>query len=66
MRSGPVDTVRYAEAFGARGYTIHCADEIAPVLKKALDADGLVLIDIPVDYRHNIHLMEQIHPGMIH
>lgn len=63
---GPVDTVRYAEAFGARGYAVQCADEIAPVLKKALDADGPVLIDIPVDYRHNIHLMEQIHSGIIH
>ncbi|QFY41205.1 acetolactate synthase AlsS [Candidatus Methylospira mobilis] len=63
---GPVDTVRYAEAFGARGYAVQCADEIAPVLKKALDADGPVLIDIPVDYRHNMHLMEQIHSGIIH
>jgi acetolactate synthase I/II/III large subunit len=63
---GPVDTVRYAEAFGARGYAVRCADEIAPILKKAMDADGPVLIDIPVDYRHNMHLMEQIHPGIIH
>jgi len=60
---GPVDLVRYAEAFGARGFMIETPDEIAPVLGTALEIDGPVLIGIPVDYRDNGKLMELVHPG---
>jgi len=50
---GPVDIVKYAEAFGATGLRITCADDIAPVLAKALNTSGPVLVDIPIDYSHN-------------
>ena len=60
---GPVDLVRYAEAFGARGFVIQTPDEIAPALSTALEIDGPVLIGIPVDYRDNGKLMELVHPG---
>lgn len=50
---GPVDIVKYAEAFGATGLRITCADDIAPVLTRALSTRGPVLVDIPIDYSHN-------------
>lgn len=58
---GPVDLVRYAEAFGARGFMIETPEEIAPALGKALEIEGPVLIGIPVDYRDNGKLMELVH-----
>ena len=48
---GPIDYVKYAEAFGAVGLMIRTADEIAPVLKKAFDTPGPVLVGIHADYR---------------
>ena len=50
---GPVDIVKYAEAFGAVGLRIHSADEIGPVLRQALNTPGPVLVEVPIDYRHN-------------
>jgi acetolactate synthase-1/2/3 large subunit len=58
---GPVDVVRFAEAFGAYGMTISHPDQIAPTLKVALDMPGPVIIGIPVDYRDNHKLMEIVH-----
>jgi acetolactate synthase I/II/III large subunit len=62
---GPVDTVKYAEAFGAKGFAIKSPDEFAPTLRKAMDIAGPVLIDIPVDYSHNVELGKQMHPDVI-
>jgi hypothetical protein len=41
---GPVDTVKYAGAFGATGLMIRTPDEIAPALKRAIEIEGPVLI----------------------
>ncbi len=62
---GPVDSVKYAEAFGAKGFAIKSPDEFAPTLRKAMDMAGPVLIDIPVDYSHNVDLGQQMHPDVI-
>jgi acetolactate synthase-1/2/3 large subunit len=62
---GPVDIVKYAEAFGATGFRIGGADEIGPTLKRAMATDGPVLIDIPVDYSHNIELGGAMHADVI-
>jgi len=53
---GPVDIVKYAEAFGAVGLRIRSADEIGPVLRQALNTRGPVLVEIPIDYSHNREL----------
>ena len=57
---GPVDVVRFAEAFGAQGLKIESPDQIAPTFKKALEMPGPVLIGVPVDYRDNYKLMEMV------
>jgi acetolactate synthase I/II/III large subunit len=62
---GPVDVVRFAEAFGAKGLKIERPDQVAPTLKKALAIEGPVVVGIPVDYRDNHHLMEMVHPGVL-
>jgi acetolactate synthase I/II/III large subunit len=62
---GPVDVVRFAEAFGAKGLQLERPEQIAPTLKKALEMQGPVVVGIPVDYRDNHHLMEMVHPGVL-
>lgn len=62
---GPVDVVKYADAFGAHGMHIQTPDEIAPTLKKALALQGPVVIGIPVDYRDNPKLMTGLHPDVL-
>jgi acetolactate synthase-1/2/3 large subunit len=59
---GPVDVVKYAEAFGAKGMMIRSPDEITPVLKRALEyRNGPVLIGVHVDYSDNHKLFEMVH-----
>jgi acetolactate synthase-1/2/3 large subunit len=62
---GPVDAVKFAEAFGATGFAIRTPDELAPTLRKAMETPGPVLIDIPVDYRHNDELGRHLHPDIM-
>ena len=62
---GPVDVVRFAEAFGAHGLRIDRPEQVAPTLKRALAMQGPVLIGIPVDYRDNQRLMEMVHPNVL-
>jgi acetolactate synthase-1/2/3 large subunit len=62
---GPVDVVKYAEAFGATGLSIATPDDIAPTLKRAMDLQGPVLISIPVDYRDNHRLLQSLHANIL-
>jgi acetolactate synthase I/II/III large subunit len=63
---GPVDPVKYAEAFGAHGFMIQSPDQISSVLKQAFDTPGPVLIGVQVDYRDNHKLFEQVNERSIH
>lgn len=63
---GPLDPVKYAEAFGAHGFMIHSSGQIASVLKQAFDTPGPVLIGVHVDYRDNHKLFEQVNERSIH
>jgi acetolactate synthase-1/2/3 large subunit len=62
---GPVDKVKYAEAFGATGFRIESPDDFVPTLRRAMEIPGPVLIDIPVDYSHNIALGQAMHDNVI-
>ena len=62
---GPVDVVKFAEAFGAKGFMIESPDQISTVLKNALEMQGPVVVGVPVDYRDNRQLMEMVHPSAI-
>jgi acetolactate synthase-1/2/3 large subunit len=64
---GPVDVVKYAEAFGAKGMMIRSPEEITPVLKRALEyRHGPVLIGVHVDYSDNHKLFEMVHADSFH
>jgi acetolactate synthase I/II/III large subunit len=63
---GPVDLVKYAEAFGATGRMIRTPDEIGPVLKEALDHSGPIIVGVPVDYSDNHKLFEMVKEDSIH
>ena len=62
---GPVDYVKYAEAFGATGLQIQSPDQITSTLRKAFDTPGPVLVGVHVDYTQNVKLFEQVYPGSI-
>ena len=62
---GPVDVVRLAEAFGAKGMRIETPDQISSTIKKALAIQGPVIVGVPVDYRDNHKFMEILHPSAL-
>jgi acetolactate synthase I/II/III large subunit len=62
---GPVDVVKYAEAFGATGRMIRAPDEIAPVLKEALNHSGPIIVGVHVDYSDNHKLFEMVKENRI-
>jgi acetolactate synthase-1/2/3 large subunit len=61
VQLGDYDIVSYAAAFGARGYRVKTLDEFGATLGQALAEDGPSLIDVPVDYSHNVDLAAELH-----
>ena len=54
------DFVKYAEAFGAKGYRIEKGEDLLPTLKKALKDNTVSIIDCPVDYSENLKLTSKL------
>jgi acetolactate synthase I/II/III large subunit len=54
------DFMKYAEAFGAKGYRISHADELFPTLKSALQDNAISVIVCPVDYSENMELTDKL------
>ena len=54
------DFVKYAESFGALGYRVEKAQDLAPTLAKAFADNTVVIIDVPVDYSENMKLTEKL------
>jgi acetolactate synthase I/II/III large subunit len=63
---GPVDPVKYAEAFGAKGLMVRSPEQIPSVLKQAFDTSGPVLVGVHVDDRDNRKMFEQVDERSIH
>jgi acetolactate synthase I/II/III large subunit len=61
VQLGDYDIVSYAAAFGARGYRVSTVDEFGTTLRRALTEDGPSVIDVPVDYSHNVDLAAHLH-----
>ncbi len=57
---GNPDFVKYAESFGAKGYSIQAADDLLPTLKKALADNTVSVIACPVDYSENTILTDKL------
>ena len=54
------DFVKYAESFGAKGYRVEHASQLMPILREALNNDGVNIIDCPVDYTENLKLTAKL------
>jgi acetolactate synthase-1/2/3 large subunit len=57
---GNPDLVRYAESFGIPGFRPESAADLYPTLRRALDVDGVSLVDVPIDYAENARLSERL------
>lgn len=63
---GPVDFVKYAESFGAKGLRVDKAEDLEKVLDQAFKEEGPVIVDIPVDYSYNKELSKQLLDDQLH
>lgn len=54
---GNPDFVKYAESYGAKGHRVESAAAFAPLVQKCLGEPGVHLIDCPVDYTENDHIL---------
>jgi acetolactate synthase-1/2/3 large subunit len=57
---GNPDFVALAHAFGAKGYRVESARDLAPALRDALAWPGPTIVDVPVDYRENPKLTARL------
>ena len=53
------DFVAYARSYGARGHRVAQTDELLPLMKQCLDAPGVDVIDVPVDYSENHRILHE-------
>ncbi|MFN3579702.1 MAG: acetolactate synthase large subunit [Pseudomonas sp.] len=51
--------VTYARSYGAQGHRLTGSDELQPLLRDCLAAGGVHLIDVPIDYRDNVRLLNE-------
>lgn len=63
---GPVDFVKYAEAFGAKGLRATSKAELETAIQEGLATEGPVIIDIPIDYTDNKELGKTILPDQFY
>lgn len=63
---GPVDFVKYAEAFGAKGLRATTKAELAAAIQEGLATEGPVIIDIPINYADNQKLGQTILPDQFY
>ena len=63
---GEYDVVKYAEAFGAKGYFLDDSSKFDRIMEQSLNQTVPVLIQVPVDYTDNIKLYQEIDPHKGH
>jgi acetolactate synthase-1/2/3 large subunit len=54
---GNPDFVKYAESYGAHGHRVQSAEQLIPLLKECHEAEGVHVIDLPVDYSDNDRIL---------
>ena len=53
------DFVKLAESFGASGHRVESAKDLVPLMSKCLHAEGVHIIEVPVDYSENHKLLDE-------
>lgn len=66
VKFGPIDFVKYAESFGAKGYRVEKAADLNKVLDQAFKENGPTIVDVPVDYSFNQTLGKTLLDDQIH
>jgi acetolactate synthase-1/2/3 large subunit len=56
---GNPDFVKYAESYGAKGHRVDCAENFSKTLEECINAKGVHLIDVPVDYAENHKVLNE-------
>jgi len=56
---GNPDFVKYAESYGAHGHRVASAEALAPLLEQCYQAGGVHLVEAPMDYSENDHILNQ-------
>src|SRR5215213_4326323 len=51
------DFVHYAQAYGAKGWRIDAADQLAPTLRSAFESGGIHVVTTPIDYSENTRVL---------
>lgn len=51
------DFVRYAQAYGARGWRVERTERLAPTLEEAFRTGGVNLVSVPIDYSENTRVL---------
>jgi acetolactate synthase-1/2/3 large subunit len=54
---GNPDFVKYAEAYGAKGWRVEATDALVPTLEAAFSGGGVHLVTVPIDYTENIRVL---------
>ena len=54
------DFVKYAESFGAKGYRVERASDLAPILTQALADNTVAIVDCPANYSENMKLTRKL------
>jgi acetolactate synthase-1/2/3 large subunit len=57
LEFGNPDFVAYARAYGATGWRVEAAADFLPTLKAALQATGVHLVVVPIDYSENMRVL---------
>ncbi|MEI2454674.1 MULTISPECIES: acetolactate synthase large subunit [Lysobacter] len=64
MDLGNPDFVAYARSYGARGHRPASSDAFLPLLRQALAAPGVDLIEVPIDYADDDRILNQDIPRL--
>jgi catabolic acetolactate synthase len=57
---GGVDFVKFAEAFGAKGFKVQKAGDLERVMREALAYKGVSIVEVMIDYSSNSELMANV------
>ncbi len=56
--------ITYARSYGAHGHRLEATDELEGLMRECLAAGGVHLIDVPVDYSHNVRILNEEIPRL--
>jgi acetolactate synthase-1/2/3 large subunit len=57
------DFVAYARAYGAKGVRVERTADLEPMLRRCLDAGGVHLVEVPIDYSENRIFTRELQQG---